>query len=55
MRRIAVMGAAGRMGKILIEAVGQAEGATSGRCCRDQGLPSRDQQSAHATHSSETR
>ena len=27
MRRIAVMGAAGRMGKILIEAVGQAEGA----------------------------
>ncbi len=26
MRRIAVMGAAGRMGKILIEAVGQAEG-----------------------------
>jgi 4-hydroxy-tetrahydrodipicolinate reductase len=27
MQRIAVMGAAGRMGKILIEAVGQAEGA----------------------------
>ena len=27
MRRIAVMGAAGRMGKILIEAIGQAEGA----------------------------
>ncbi|MBC9249422.1 4-hydroxy-tetrahydrodipicolinate reductase [Pseudomonas alcaligenes] len=27
MRRIAVMGAAGRMGKILIEAVGQADGA----------------------------
>ena len=27
MRRIAVMGAAGRMGKILIEAVNQAEGS----------------------------
>ncbi|HSC84652.1 MAG TPA: 4-hydroxy-tetrahydrodipicolinate reductase [Pseudomonas sp.] len=27
MRRIAVMGAAGRMGKILVEAVGQADGA----------------------------
>ena len=27
MRRIAVIGAAGRMGKILIEAIGQVEGA----------------------------